>query len=141
MVRDWIFAGAAMLAACGVLRIAFLLLFRRPVAARLCSTSYGEAERLYDRDMHPAALFDGTPGPEDIPYRGVSARVAYDVDTVEYRADVLLVTHKGDRTDSAPLIWIDPTDPARATGLGLGIAMMAVIEAGGLVVLGWKLGF
>jgi hypothetical protein len=141
MVRDWIFGIAGALAACGVLRIAFLLLFRRPVAARLRDTSYGEAERLHDRDMHLAALVDGKPTPEDIHYRGVTARVAYEIDGVEHRADVLLVTHKGDRTDSAPLVWVDPRDPNRATGLGLGVAMMALIAAGGLVVLGWRVDF
>lgn len=141
MIRDWLFGIAAALAFAGIARILFLLLFRRPAAARVTSIGLTESERLYERDMHVAALFDGKPSVEDVHYWPTSARVAYEVDGVEHRSDVCLIRHAGDRPEMTPVIWYDPRIPDRATGLGLGPAMLLLLAAGGVAVMGWNCPF
>lgn len=68
MIRDWLYGIAAALAFAGIARILFLLLFRRPAAARVTSIGLTESERHYERDMHVAALFDGKPSVDDVHY-------------------------------------------------------------------------
>jgi len=141
MIRDWLYGIAAALALVGIARILFLFLFRRPAPARVTSIGMTESERLYESDMHLAALFDGKPSVEDVHYWPTSARVAYEVDGVEHRADVCLIRHSGDRPEMSPVIWYDPRNPDRVTGLGPGPAAVLLFVAGGVTVLGWNCPF
>jgi hypothetical protein len=138
MVRNWLYGIAAALCAIAMMRILFLLLFRKPVRARTCGTDLSEMQRCYDGEMHQAARFDGLPTADDIPVRGVLARVAYEVDGAQYRSDVCLVTAKGDQADATPLVWYDPAYPSRATGFGLGSAMAGMLLGAAFAVLAYR---
>ena len=141
MIRDWLFGIAAALAFAGLARILFLLFLRRPAPARVTSIGLTEGERLHERDMHVAALFDGKPTVDDVHYWPTSARVAYEVEGIEHRSDVCLIRHAGDRPEMNPVIWYDPRHPDRATGLGPGPAVIVLFVAGAVALLGWHLPF
>ena len=106
------------MAVIGVLRLAFLLLFRSPALAQVIGTGLSESERLYDRDMHLVAHYDNVPTTDDIPFKGVACRVSYDVAGRKYRTDVTVLTHRGYTPDLFLTIWYDRSDPTRATGIG-----------------------
>jgi hypothetical protein len=67
--------------------------------------------------------------------------VLYEVDGVEQRSDVCLIRHAGDRPEMNPIIWYDPRNPDRATGLGPGLAILVLFVAGGFAMLGWHCPF
>jgi hypothetical protein len=125
----------------GVARVLFLFLFRRPVQARTCGSDLAEMQRRYDGDMYQAARFDGKPTSDDIPMRGVLARVAYEVDGIEHRTDVCLITYKGESAETAPVIWYNPSCPSEATGIGIGPAVAIFLLSGALVVIGYHCSF
>lgn len=104
---------AGVLAAVALARFAFLLAYRRPVATRAVDHDYGEYERLMDRDLRLPARVDNVPTSADIPFRSTATRVAYEVAGAEYRADVSLLTFKGERAETMPVVWYDPAHPER----------------------------
>lgn len=141
MVRDWLYGIAAILCAVAVGRILFLLCCRQPVQALTGDTDLTEMQRLRDRDMVWVARADNLPTEDDIPFRVVMARVAYEVDGVAYRADVRLLTRKGAQADTVPIIWYDPADPSRATGSGPGQALFVLLIGIGLAVVTFECAF
>lgn len=141
MIRDWLFGTAAILAILGLLRLLWLIACHKPAPGRVISLDLEEGERLHERDMHLVALFDGKPTTDDIHWWPTGARVAYDVEGEEYRSDVWLIRHTGDRPEMHPVIWYDPRDPARATGIGPGPAVLLLLFACAVAVVGWHCPF
>lgn len=137
MMRAFLLIVAACLCMLAVSRMAFLLLFRRPVCARIGQTGLTDMQRAHDRDMYRLARMDGLPTPEDVPYRSVLARVAYEIEGVEHRGDVYLITPKGQRPEASPVVWYDPADPSRVSGLGLGSAASLLLAGGAVAALAY----
>lgn len=138
MIQNGLYATAAVLIVIAVGRLAFLLLCRRPVGAVALGTDLTDIQRRHDRHAYRAAQSDGVLTADDIPVRGVLTRVAYRVDDVAYRADVCLITAKGERPGSRPIVWYDPADPTRVTGIGPAPAAIVLPIAAGLIVLGYN---
>lgn len=141
MVHSWLFGTGLALIGLGSGRLLFLLVFRRPVMARTRSSLLTEMERERDADMRTIALFDNQLTGDDIPYRRVLTRVRYEVDEVEYRTDLNLMTRKGDRPDFMPVIWYDPADPSRATGIGPSWAILLGLIGGAFIAFGSQIPF
>lgn len=136
MVRHWLYCAAALLWACAATRVLFLLLWRRPVRARTLGTNLTEMQRRHEAHMHFVARFDGVPSTDDIAVRGVLARVAYEVDGIEYGADVRQIADKGEQPECHPIIWYDPADPRRVTACGPGAMVTPILIGGALIVVG-----
>ena len=117
-LRTILLASCFLLALIAIARVLFLLIRRQPRLARTIRHNYPDSERLAEGDYHRAALVDGHVRPADFHYRDVDARVAYQVDGLEVRSDVLITTHKGDEPDALPIVWIDPENPEDATTRG-----------------------
>lgn len=137
MVQYGLYALAAAMVAASVARIAFLLICRRPVAARVCGTDETALERAHDAATYRWSRYTD-PLAEDHD-RWKSVRVAYVVDAVEHRADV---RHTIDRArdmgaalpDTHIMLWYDPAEPDRVTTSGPGAAMLTIACAALLAV-------
>jgi len=141
MVHSWLFGAGLALIGLGTARLLFLLVLRRPVMARTRASLLTEMERERDADMRTIALFDNQLTGDDIPYRRVLTRVEYAVDEVEYRTDLNLMTRKGDRPDFMPVIWYDPANPSRATGIGPSWAILLGLIGGAFIAFASQIRF
>ena len=138
-IRTIILCICAALALLVIARIFFMLGWRQPRLARVVHHNYADGERLAERDFHLAALVDHRPGTGDFHYLDVTARVSYDVDGVDIRSDVEIMTHKGDESDSLPIVWIDPNDPTNATTRGIGFWFTWLLLIAPAAYAAWQL--
>lgn len=140
MIREACFWLAGALVALAVWRAGVLLLCRRAVHARTIGSNLTEMQRGYDRDAYFIAHNNGWPSADDVPWRPVLLRVAYEIDGIEHRGDVRVLVGKGERPDAAQTIWVARRDPARATGIGPLWVTPLLVAAGALLVVAARIG-
>jgi hypothetical protein len=139
MIREVCYELAAAFVALAAWRAAYLLVWRRPVFARVIGSDLTEMQRAYDADAYRMARHDQILTTEDVPWRPVLLRMAYEFNGIEHRGDIWVLADKGARPDVAQTIWVDPANPERASGIGPLWVTPLIVFAGMLVVAGSRL--